>query len=99
MPYFCPAGWVRKSLKVCEDGDFEQKYGGKVCLYHGTTREVVGSILASGFQRTREGFSGAGVYMSPSIEYCAHPMKAAKPISIEYCAHPMKAAKRAMKAA
>lgn len=77
MPYFCPSGWVRFSLNVCPDDEFEDLYSEMSYLYHVTKSKYVGSILTSGL-RASTGLSYCGaeehaVYMSPSIEYCAHP--------------------------
>lgn len=84
VPYFCPSGWVRFALNVCEDHEFKSRFEDWCILYHGTKGKFVGSILTSGF-RASKGLCHCGqedhaVYMSPSIEYCGHPRYG----SIEY---------------
>jgi len=77
MPYFCPHGWTRFSLKVCEDAEFEGQFRDWGYLYHGTNSKHVGSILTSGLRSSRGlcfcGPDDQAVYMSPSIEYSGHP--------------------------
>jgi len=84
MPYFCPSGWVRLSLNVCADSEFEEKYKGWGYLYHGTQGKYVGAILTSGLRGSTGlcycGAEDSAVYFSPSIEYSGHPRYA----SIEY---------------
>jgi len=83
VPYYCPKGWMRFSLRVCEDSEFEAKFGNWGILYHGTKGKFVGPILATGFRGGGGCWLGVGevaVYMSPSIEYCGHPQYA----GIEY---------------
>ena len=77
-PYFCPTGWTRYGIKVAEDGDeFERKWGDWYIAYHGTRSEHASNILTSGLRVSTGGcFYEKGiprVYVSPSIEYCAHP--------------------------
>mmetsp|Transcript_106719 Transcript_106719/g.299910 ORF Transcript_106719/g.299910 Transcript_106719/m.299910 type:complete len:719 (+) Transcript_106719:64-2220(+) len=77
MPYFCPSGWVRFSLNVCPDADFEKTFEDWGYLYHGTKGKFVGAILTSGFRASKGlcfcGRDDHAVYMSPSIEYSGHP--------------------------
>lgn len=84
VPYFCPDGWTRFSLKVCDDDVYEERFRDWCILYHGTNSKHVGSILASGLRASTGlcycGAQDAAVYMSPSIEYSGHPRYG----SIEY---------------
>jgi len=76
VPYFCPDGWVRFSLNVCKDDEFAEKFKDFGYAYHGTHPRNVGSILTSGFHAKHGCTCAPGqdrVYISPSIEYCAHP--------------------------
>jgi len=77
IPYYCPDGWVRFSLNVCEDKDFMKKYNGWGYLYHGTKGKYMGSILTSGLRGSQGlcycGENESAVFFSPSIEYCSHP--------------------------
>ena len=77
VPYFCPSGWVRFALKVCDDAEFGERFKEWGYLYHGTNGKYVGSILASGLRGSTGlcfcGSDESAVYMSPSIEYCGHP--------------------------
>mmetsp|Transcript_85131 Transcript_85131/g.150574 ORF Transcript_85131/g.150574 Transcript_85131/m.150574 type:complete len:459 (-) Transcript_85131:205-1581(-) len=78
-PYFKPVGWLRFSLK-CADFDRCKDW----CIaYHGSQGENVLSILARGLkcpQRSQDvrhgqaGGTGRTIYLSPSIEYAAHPV-------------------------
>ncbi|UJR21795.1 hypothetical protein I4U23_024870 [Adineta vaga] len=77
-PYFCPSGWKRFGVKVAEDEkEFDSKWGSWYMAYHGTRGENASKILTSGLKVSTTGcFFGDGqsrVYVSPSIEYCAHP--------------------------
>ncbi|CAM2729518.1 unnamed protein product, partial [Rotaria socialis] len=75
-PYFFPAGWTRFGIKVAEnENEFERKWGHWYVAYHGTKSNFADLILSSGL-KTGPGCWAAGetvVYVSPSIEYCAHP--------------------------
>lgn len=71
-------GWKRYGIKVAEDGpEFDSKWGSWHIAYHGTAGENAAKILTSGLRVSTQGcFYGDGqprVYVSPSIEYCAHP--------------------------
>jgi len=84
MPYYCPNGWVRLSLNVCSDNNFDKKYSDWGYLYHGTQEKFVGSILTSGLRGSKGicycGSEENAVYFPPSIEYSGHPRYS----SIEY---------------
>lgn len=77
MPYYCPGGWTRFSLRVCADEEFGRRFDNWCYLYHGTKGRFVGPILTSGFRASRGlcycGETEQAVYMSPSIEYSSHP--------------------------
>ena len=71
-------GWMRFGVKVAEnDEEFDKKWGNWYIAYHGTQGEFAASILSSGLRVSTTGcFYEQGksrVYVSPSIEYCAHP--------------------------
>ncbi|CAF1324993.1 unnamed protein product [Adineta steineri] len=77
-PYFCPSGWKRYGIKVATDGrEFDAKWGTWNLAYHGTQGEYASSIITSGLKVSMRGcYYAKGiprVYVSPSIEYCAHP--------------------------
>ena len=40
VPYVCPSGWMRFSLMVCNDDEFENKFKGWGYLYHGTRENL-----------------------------------------------------------
>uniref|UniRef100_H2L654 Uncharacterized protein n=1 Tax=Oryzias latipes TaxID=8090 RepID=H2L654_ORYLA len=46
----------------------EPQNGRTYVMYHGTTRASAESIRASGFQRSKDGMLGAGVYLSRDLE-------------------------------
>lgn len=78
-PYFKPVGWLRFSLRRA---DFDH-YKDWCVAYHGSQGENVLSILAQGLkcpQSSRDvrhgqaGGTGSTIYLSPSIEYAAHPV-------------------------
>ncbi|CAE6915792.1 osm1 [Symbiodinium sp. CCMP2592] len=82
-PYFKPCGWRRCSLAIDK---FEQ-YSDWCIAYHGTSCWNVASIMLRGLRRPGdEGVSvahgqaysrsGCSIYVSPSIEYAAHPVYA-----------------------
>lgn len=82
-PYFCPSGWIRFGVKVAENGtEFDSKWGNWYIGYHGTSSKYATDILVSGLRVSTTGcFYIDGVpriYLSPSIEYSAHP-RYAKP--------------------
>jgi len=73
VPYFCPSGWHRCSLKINE---FDSRFQGWGYCYHGTNGENVSPILKTGFLTSSKCYCANGekvVYMSPSISYCSHP--------------------------
>ncbi|CAM2729363.1 unnamed protein product [Rotaria socialis] len=75
-PYFCPKGWKRYSLKVADnEAEFDRLWGTWHIVYHGTKGEFVGAIIQSGLKVSTSGcyLKRPSVYVSPSIEYCAHP--------------------------
>ncbi len=77
-PYYCPSGWKRYGIKVAKDAqEFNAKWGNWHVAYHGTADKNASKILATGLKVSRNGcFYEPGVpriYVSPSIEYCAHP--------------------------
>lgn len=77
-PYYCPEGWVRFGIKVAEDDQaFNARWGSWHIGYHGTRGSVAPIILISGLRTSVKGcFEIKGrtsVYLSPSIEYAAHP--------------------------
>ncbi|CAM4834395.1 unnamed protein product [Rotaria magnacalcarata] len=71
-----PLSWTRFGIKVAEnENEFERKWGHWYVAYHGTKSNFADLILSSGL-KTGPGCWAAGetvVYVSPSIEYCAHP--------------------------
>jgi len=88
VPYYCAKGWIRFSLRVCDDSEFAAKFGDWGILYHGTKGKFVGPILATGFRGGGGAWLGLGdvaVYMSPSIEYCGHPRYAGIEYNPETC--------------
>ncbi|CAF1233824.1 unnamed protein product [Rotaria sordida] len=71
-------GWKRYGVKVAEnDKEFGARWGNWYIGYHGTRSEYATDILTSGLRISTRGChykKGAPrVYLSPSIEYCAHP--------------------------
>ena len=77
-PYFCPSGWMRYGVKVSDTPEqFDAKWGTWHVAYHGTQGENASNILTSGLRVSTQGcFYETGiprVYVSPSIEYSAHP--------------------------
>jgi len=75
---FSYVGWKRFGIKVAEDGkEFDARWGNWYMAYHGTRGENASKILTSGLRVSTNGcFYNDGVprvYVSPSIEYCAHP--------------------------
>jgi hypothetical protein len=77
-PYYCPSGWRRFGVKVAEDEkEFDARWGNWYVAYHGTGGENASKILTSGLRVSTNGcFYEVGVprvYVSPSIEYSAHP--------------------------
>lgn len=69
---------MRFGIKVTENQEeFDRKWGHWYLAYHGTQGEYAVSILSSGLRVSTTGcFYEKGrprVYVSPSIEYCAHP--------------------------
>ncbi|CAF3732250.1 unnamed protein product [Rotaria sp. Silwood1] len=84
MPLVNPLNsWKRYGVKVAEnDKEFDARWGNWYIAYHGTKSEYATNILTSGLRMSTTGcFYEKGVprvYLSPSIEYCAHP-RYAKP--------------------
>ncbi|CAF1526108.1 unnamed protein product [Adineta steineri] len=77
-PYHCPSGWKRFGIKVATDGEeFDAQWGTWNMAYHGTQGELASAIITSGLKVSMTGcWHDKGVprvYVSPSIEYCAHP--------------------------
>lgn len=77
-PYYCPSGWKRYGVKVSKTPEeFDAKWGNWYLAYHGTAGEHASSILTSGLRVSTQGCfyekGVARVYVSPSIEYSAHP--------------------------
>lgn len=78
-PYCKPVGWLRYSLR---SANFERAR--RWCIaYHGTKSENAARILAEGLQQPsgqaevahgQTGGTGRTLYVSPSIEYAAHPV-------------------------
>lgn len=78
MTHLQSSGWKRYGVKVAEDAAaFDAKWGSWHVAYHGTRGEHASSILISGLRVSSSGcFFEKGVprvYVSPSIEYSAHP--------------------------
>jgi hypothetical protein len=72
----CFLGWKRYALKVADNKEeFDDRWGKWHIAYHGTKGELVGAILESGLKVSTKGcyLKRPSVYVSPSIEYCAHP--------------------------
>jgi len=77
-PYFCPKGWTRYAIKVAENSAaFDIKWGSWHIAYHGTRGRIAPLILKTGLRPNTAGcFAKKGtsrVYLTPSIEYAAHP--------------------------
>ncbi|CAF1232380.1 unnamed protein product [Didymodactylos carnosus] len=75
-PYYCPKGWVRFGIKIAKDAEeFDQRWGDWHIAYHGTGTEIASAILNSGIKPTSGRYytTRPTLYVSPSIEYCAHP--------------------------
>jgi hypothetical protein len=70
-PYYCPVGWQRWSLYVTDQ--FDTKFKGWCIGYHGTKFSYGLSILLSGLKPADVHALGEGVYLTPSINYAAHP--------------------------
>ncbi|UJR12099.1 hypothetical protein I4U23_016277 [Adineta vaga] len=70
-PYYCPVGWQRISFYVTDN--FDAKFNGWCIGYHGTKFAYGLSILLSGLKPADRAEHGAGVYISPSINYASHP--------------------------
>ena len=77
-PYYCPSQWKRYGIKVAKDAEeFDRKWGRWPIAYHGTRSINSSNILVTGLRVSTSGcFAEEGiprVYVSPSIEYSAHP--------------------------
>ncbi|CAF0874418.1 unnamed protein product [Rotaria sordida] len=70
-PYYCPVGWKRCSFYVTDR--FYEKFKGWCICYHGTKFEYGLSILLNGLKPAERAEHGAGIYVSPSINYVCHP--------------------------
>jgi hypothetical protein len=70
-PYYCPVGWQRWSFYVTDN--FDAKFHGWCIGYHGTKFEYGLSILLSGLKTADIAAHGAGIYLTPSINYACHP--------------------------
>lgn len=70
-PYYCPVGWQRWSFYVTDD--FDTKFRGWCIGYHGTKFEHGLSILLNGLKPADIAVHGKGVYLTPSVNYAAHP--------------------------
>ncbi|CAF3423580.1 unnamed protein product, partial [Rotaria sp. Silwood2] len=71
QPYYCPIGWQRWSFYVTEN--FYEKFNGWCICYHGTKFSSGLSILLSGLKPAEIYAHGAGIYVTPSINYACHP--------------------------
>lgn len=78
-PYFKPVGWLRFSVRRA---DFH-RYKDWCIAYHGTKSEHATRIIAEGLRgpdsisrvaHGQVGGTGRTIYLSPSIEYAAHPV-------------------------
>lgn len=82
--YFCPKGWTKIALK--RNFDFDTKAKGWNIAYHGTSQGGVRKILCNSIKSSgcrNGGDKGTPrVYLSPCIEYCAHPTYAS-PIKLK----------------
>jgi hypothetical protein len=70
-------GWFRFGIKVAEnEKEFDALWGNWWLAYHGTMSKYAVDILTSGLRLSTTGcYYNEGitrVYLSPSIEYCAH---------------------------
>ncbi|CAF1352544.1 unnamed protein product [Rotaria sordida] len=79
-PYYSPVGWTRFAIKVTHtQEEFDQRYGDYHVAYHGTKSAVAPDILNNGLRGSEGCYrEGLNIYLSPSIEYSAHP-RYAKP--------------------
>lgn len=78
-PYYKPTGWLRYA--VCRE-DFSL-FKDWCVAYHGTKSESAARILVKGLRGPRRpdqlahgqaGGTGSTIYLSPSVEYAAHPV-------------------------
>ena len=74
-PYFCPNGWRRFSVDVGDMSD--EIYANWPVAYYGTNREFAQRILMASARSIGKCLNlpkgGAGIFVSPSIEYSGHP--------------------------
>jgi hypothetical protein len=70
-PYYCPVGWQRCSFYVTDN--FDEKFKGWCICYHGTKFVYGLSILLSGLKPADQAVHGAGIYVTPSVNYACHP--------------------------
>ncbi|CAF1426045.1 unnamed protein product, partial [Didymodactylos carnosus] len=73
--------WKRYSIKIPDktQEEFDREYGQWHVAYHGTKSINAKNILLTGLLASTSGVYNkerACVYLSPSIEYCAHPLYA-----------------------
>jgi hypothetical protein len=73
--YFCPSGWKRFAVNI---KDFDETQTGRGIVYHGSSKEAAALILKSCIRASccsngKLDGSLPSAYVSPSIEYCAHP--------------------------
>jgi len=77
--YYKPVGWIRYSIK---HDDFD-RYQDWCIAYHGTKSKNAAKILAEGLRSPtskkdvahgQAGGTGSTIYLSPCIEYAAHPV-------------------------
>lgn len=72
---FSLSGWCRFGIKVAETQDeFDDRWGDWHIAYHGTASKNAVAILQTGLKTNPGLFSRDKkvVYLSPSINYCAH---------------------------
>jgi len=71
-PYYCPNRCIRFALKVANTStEFDAEYGNWHVAYHGTTHYLALAILLNGLKVSS--YDPCSVFLSPSIEYSAHP--------------------------
>ncbi|CAF4338438.1 unnamed protein product [Rotaria socialis] len=76
--FVSPDGWKRFGIKVADNGTaFNAKWGSWHIAYHGTKGQHVPFILTSGLcvaiQQYSTSKNNQTIFLSPSIEYMAHP--------------------------
>lgn len=75
LPYYCPVGWKRYGIKVCEAAEFDRRYDGWAVAYHGTKRAFAAMILNTALKGKTGCFADGEpvVYATPSIRYASAP--------------------------